>query len=389
LQNKIFLTIFGEFYFVKNNFAQLINNIFRIFVIIKIKKYEAKNQKDFLQVTKNMFDKKIAVVGAGAWGTALAIILSQKIPSHNNILLWCFEKETVDEIEMNRTNTDFLSDVDIPQNIIPVSDFSEIRNADIIVNAVPTQFISTVYSQINFSLENKIIVNAAKGIEKNTLKRISEIFNEKYGVKSENYAVISGPSHAKEVAKGTPTAVLTASVNIELAKSIRELFSTKTFRVYSATDVIGCELGGALKNVIAIAAGIVDGLKLGDNTKAALITRGLAEIARLGIAIGANSHTFSGLSGLGDLIVTCDSEQSRNRKVGELIAKGMSLQEIKPLNKSVAEGIDTTEATTQLAEKMKIEMPITEQIYDILYKNVNLKECINNLMERANKDEIW
>jgi len=339
-----------------------------------------------------MLNKKIAVIGAGGWGTALSITLSQKKISQNhtndNILLWCFEKETVDEIEMNHTNTDFLPDIDIPQNIIPVSDLSEIQDADIIVNAVPTQFINNVYSQINFSLENKIIVNSSKGIEKKSLKRIAEIFNG-LGVKPENYATISGPSHAKEVAKGHFTAVLVASTNEELAKSIRELFSTKTFRVYSSTDVIGCELGGALKNVIAIAAGISDELKLGDNAKAALISRGLAEMVRLGIALGANPHTFSGLAGLGDLIVTCNGEQSRNKKVGEFLAKGMSLQEIKSQNKTVAEGVDTAESTMQLAEKMNVEMPITKQIYDILYKNVALKGSLNNLMERENKDEAW
>jgi len=337
-----------------------------------------------------MLNKKIAVIGAGGWGTALAITLSQKklTAENSNILLWCYEKETVDEIEMNHTNTDFLPDVEIPQNIIPVSDFSKIKDVEIIVNAVPTQFIRNVYSQINFSLENKIIVNSSKGIEKKTLKRIAEIFNE-LGVRNENYAAISGPSHASEVAKKQFTAVLVASTNYELAMSIRELFSTKTFRVYSSTDVIGCELGGALKNVIAIAAGISDELKSGDNTKAALISRGLAEMTRLGVELGANPQTFSGLAGLGDLVVTCDGEQSRNKQVGFLLAKGMTLQEIKSLNKTVAEGVDTTESTVHLAKKLNVEMPLTEQIYNLLYNNFTVKQCVNKLLDRESKNEIW
>ena len=338
-----------------------------------------------------MLDKKIAIIGAGGWGTALTVVLSQKMLTlnKNNILLWCYEKETADEIDMNRTNSDFLPEIEIPNNVIPVSDLTEIYNADVVVNTVPTQFINATYSQINFSLENKIIVNCSKGIEKKSLKRIFEIFNETNGVKAENYTVLSGPSHAKEVANNTPTALLAASTNIELAKEVRELFTTKTFRVYSSNDVVGCELGGALKNIISIAAGVVDGLKLGDNTKAALITRGLAEISRLGIAMGANPHTFGGLSGLGDLIVTCNSSHSRNRKVGELIAQGLTIEKIKVQNKMIAEGIDTAESANQLAKKMGIEMPITEQIYNIIYNAANPLECVNNLMLRESKNEIW
>lgn len=330
-------------------------------------------------------NKKIIVVGAGGWGTALAILLSQKV----NVKLWCHEKETADEIAMNRTNSDFLPNVEIPENITPVADFSHIEAAEIIVNTVPTQFIRSVYSQMDFSFENKIIVNGSKGIERNTFKRISEIFSEVVNIPAEKYVSLSGPSHAEEVAIGGITAVLAASENIELAKEVRDLFSNNLFRAYSSNDVIGCELGGALKNIISIACGIIDGLELGDNAKAALMTRGLAEIARLGIAMGANSLTFSGLSGLGDLYVTCASKHSRNRKVGELIGKGNNLKEVLYGRKMVTEGVYTTESVYQLAKKMNIPMPITEQIYNILYNETSVQDVVKILMNRNNKDEIW
>lgn len=334
---------------------------------------------------KFMKGKKIAVIGAGGWGTALSILLSGR----NDVLLWCFEKETVDEIEMNRTNADFLPGIELPNNIQPISDFNEIKDIDIIVNTVPTQFIRSVYSQVNFSFRDKIIINGAKGIEKKTFKRISEIFTEITDISSNNYVVLSGPSHAEEVAKSMATAVSVASSNLDLAKSVRDLFSTENFRAYSSDDVVGCELGGALKNIIAIAAGIVDGLGLGDNTKAALITRGVAEIARLGSALGANMLTFSGLSGLGDLIVTCTSRHSRNRKVGELIGQGVSMYEIIHKNKMVAEGIDTAESAYLLSQKIDVELPIVEQVYNIIYADLPVREGFISLMQRENKHEIW
>jgi len=334
-----------------------------------------------------MMNNKITVIGSGGWGTALAMLLASK---NDEVTLWCFEKETADEIAMNRTNSDFLPEIEIPDNVIPITDFSEIRDSDIIINTVPTQHVRSVYSKMDFSFKNKIFINGTKGIETKTLKRISEILIEVVDLDLNRYVVLSGPSHAEEVARGIPTALLAASINIELAKEVQTFFSTINFRVYSSCDIIGCELGGALKNVISIASGILDGLGFGDNSKAALITRGLAEIARLGVAVGASPLTFSGLSGLGDLIVTCSSKHSRNRKVGELIGKGKSLSEVlNKNNKTIAEGVSTAESAYQLSQIMNVSMPITEQTYNILFNGALPKDVAKILMLRDNKNEIW
>jgi glycerol-3-phosphate dehydrogenase (NAD(P)+) len=332
-----------------------------------------------------MRNRKIVVMGAGGWGTALSVVLAQQ----TKVLLWCYEKETVDEIEMNRTNSDFLPGVELHNNIVPISEFDAIKDADVIFNTIPTQHMREIYSQINFPLDKKVIVNGSKGLENNTFKRISEIFSEIIDIKPNNYVNLSGPSHAEEVAKGVPTAVLAASTNFDLAKSVRKLLATDVFRVYSSADVIGCEFGGALKNIIAIAYGIVDGLGFGDNTKATVITRGLAEISRLGLICGANPLTFTGLSGLGDLVVTCTSKYSRNREFGELIAQGFSIADIHNKNKMVAEGVPTTESAYYLSKKIGTEMPITEEIYKILYQNANPKDSVYSLYTRESKNEIW
>jgi glycerol-3-phosphate dehydrogenase (NAD(P)+) len=332
-----------------------------------------------------MENRKIVVMGAGGWGTALSMVLAQR----TEVLLWCYEKETIDEIEMNRTNSDFLPGVELHNNIVPISEFDAIKDADVIFNTIPTQHIREIYSQINFPLDKKIIVNGSKGLENNTFKRISEIFSETVDIKPSNYVNLSGPSHAEEVAKGVPTAVLAASTNFDLVKTVRELLTTDVFRVYSSADVIGCEFGGALKNIIAIAYGIVDGLGFGDNTKATVITRGLAEISRLGLICGANPLTFTGLSGLGDLVVTCISKYSRNREFGKLIAQGYSISDIHNRNKMVAEGVPTTESAYHLSKKLDAEMPITEEIYKILYQNANPKDSVYSLYTRESKNEIW
>jgi len=329
--------------------------------------------------------KKIIVMGAGGWGTTLALLLSKK----TDVQLWCYEKEIADEIELNRTNKDFLPDVELPENIFPFNNLEKLEEADIIINTIPTQFIRTIYSQIEFSVSDKIFVNGSKGIETKTLKRISEIFSDVINIKLDNYVSLTGPSHAEEVSKNTPTAVVAASINIDLARYIQDLMTTETFRVYSSTDVVGCELGGALKNVIAIAYGITDALGFGDNTKATVITRGLAEIIRLGNVFGANSNTISGLSGLGDLVVTCTSRHSRNRAVGELLGKGMSIQQIKSQNKMVAEGIETTQSAYLLAKQVKIDLPITEQVYNVIYNEMPTSQTATNLLTRTNKNELW
>lgn len=333
-----------------------------------------------------MNNKKIIVVGTGGWGTALAMQLASKF---ERVFMWSFEKATVDEINIQHTNNVFLPNVVLPNNIIATNDINEVPTFDVIVNTVPTQFIRNTYTPIASLLSNKIIVNGAKGIEQKTLLRIYDIFNEVVGLKPENYTVISGPSHAEEVSRYIPTTIVAASKNSELAKNVQVAFSTKSFRLYTSDDVIGCELGGALKNVIAITAGLIDGLNLGDNSKAALVTRGIAEIARIGTALGANYLTFAGLSGLGDLMVTCGSKHSRNRKVGELLGMGWNLDKIIKEHRTVAEGVYTTVSAYELSKKMNIEMPITEQTYKVLFEGIPAKDIVENLMTRKYNDEIW
>ncbi len=327
--------------------------------------------------------KKIIVLGAGGWGTALANLLSD----NHIVSLWSYEKSVCDEINYNHTNTVFLPSVELNPNIVAHSDLSEIENNEIILNTIPTQFIRENLKNYKELLNNKLIVNGSKGIEKDTLSRISQIFIDDYGVPPENFVALSGPSHAEEVSRKLPTAVVAASLEISTAKLIQKDFSTPEFRIYTSEDVIGTEIGGALKNVIAIAAGIIDGLKLGDNTKAALITRGIAELLRLGVACGAMPWTFSGLSGLGDLFVTCNSKHSRNRLVGELIGRGQKLSEIIASMKMVAEGVVTTESALNLGKEHKVEMPITEQVYKILFKDLDPLDAIKELLTRESKKE--
>ncbi len=329
---------------------------------------------------------EIIVVGAGGWGTALAMQLASK---YANVILWSFEELIAEEINTKHTNSIFLPNITLPQNIKAISNINDIIAYDYIVNTVPTQFIRNLYEPIGCYLKDKVIINGAKGIEQKTLLRISEIFEEVIDLRPENYVILTGPSHAEEVSLNIPTTIVAASKNLELAKYIQNSFSTKSLRIYTAKDVIGCEIGGALKNVIAITAGILDGLNLGDNTKAALITRGLAEIARLGVALGADYLTFSGLSGLGDLIVTCSSKHSRNRNVGELIGNGWTLEDIIKKHKTIAEGIYTTFSAYELAKKMNIEMPITIQTYKALFENISASLIVENLMSRKYNEEIW
>ncbi len=331
-------------------------------------------------------DNEIIVVGAGGWGTALAMLLGGK---GYNVKLWTHEPNIRDEINNLHTNSPYLPGARLPESIKATIDSKDIENASLIVNTVPTQFIRSLYRDYNFPMEGKIIVNGSKGIERKTLFQVSEIFSHSCGVSADNYVVITGPSHAEEVARESPTTVVAASENIELAKKVQGIFMTPNFRVYTSDDVVGCEIGGSLKNVIAIAAGIIDGLGMGDNTKAALITRGLAELTRLGIAHGANPLTFSGLSGLGDLFVTCNSKHSRNRSVGEAIGKGKTINEITSETKTVAEGISTSESAYCLGKKHRVEMPITEEIYKILFEAKKPLDAIGDLMVRQSKREWW
>lgn len=334
-----------------------------------------------------MNKNKFAVIGAGGWGTALAIQLSKK----HDVIIWAYEEAISEEINSQHTNNLFLPKITLPTNIRATSRLHDISECEYIINTVPTQHIRGVYKNISNEIINnsKVIINGAKGIERQTLMRISEIFSEVCGISLENYVVLTGPSHAEEVSRNIPTTIVAASNNLELAKQTQEIFSNESLRVYSSDDVIGCELGGALKNIIAVTAGMLDGLLLGDNTKAALITRGLAEMTRLGVALGANPLTFAGLSGLGDLVVTCNSLHSRNRKVGELLAQGWDLEKIIQTHKTVAEGVTTTESALQLSRKVNVEMPITEQTFKALFEKHPVKEIITSLMSREYRNEIW
>ena len=331
--------------------------------------------------------QKIGIIGAGGWGTSVAKVLSE---NNHKVILWSHEKDVVDDINKLHENSKYLLGVSLRNlHIKATYEVSDLRFCDFYVLAVPTQYIREVFDLYNFHLKDKIIVNLSKGIEKNTLMRVSQILRDVAGINEQQYVVLTGPSHAEEVSRHTPTTIVAASEVIENARHIQKIFTNQYFRVYTSEDVVGCEIGGALKNVIAIAAGIIDGLGIGDNTKAALLTRGLAGMSRLGVTLGANPITFSGVSGLGDLFVTCNSRHSRNRYVGEQIGKGRKLKDILSEMKMVAEGVETTISAYQLSQKHKVELPITEQVYRILFDDVNPLEAIANLMMRETKHEWW
>lgn len=330
--------------------------------------------------------ENICVTGSGSWGTTLARVLAE---NGFNVFIWSNEKEVADEINSSHTNSIYLPGIVLPANII-ASNLPEILNSsELIVNTIPTQYIRSSIIKQNLPFANKFVVNCSKGIELNTLNRISEIFHEVSDVTADRFAVLTGPSLAREVANHEPTTLVTASKNHELSVLIQNTFSNSYLRVYSSYDVIGCELGGALKNVIAIAIGMVNGLGYGDNAKAALLTRGIAEITRLGHLLGARKITFAGLSLLGDLFVTCTSELSRNRQLGVEIGKGASLAQIQAKTKTVAEGVETTRALFSLAEELDIEMPITEELYNILFKGAPARNAIDSLMNRDLEKEWW
>ncbi|MBX3042135.1 MAG: NAD(P)-dependent glycerol-3-phosphate dehydrogenase [Candidatus Kapabacteria bacterium] len=333
-----------------------------------------------------MENLNIGVLGAGGWGTSLALVLSS---NGYEVTLWSHDENLVSIINQTRKNPDYLPGVEIDNSISVTSNTALLADCEWLVNTIPTQFIKSTILNYNLPMKNKFIINGSKGVEVETLCRISEIFQKSGDIDSSHFAVLTGPSHAEEVSRKTPTTIVGASENIIFAHEIQQVFSNEYFRVYASDDVTGCELGGSLKNVIAIAAGIIDGLGLGDNTKAALITRGLAEISRLGVAMGAKAITFSGLSGLGDLFVTCNSRHSRNRKVGELLGSGLTLEDITSQMKMVAEGVYTTKAAIELGKKHNVEMPISEQVYRILFENVKPMEAIHDLMTRQSKREWW
>lgn len=330
---------------------------------------------------------KIGILGAGGWGTALSITLHE---NNHLIKIWTHEDYVADEINKQHTNSIFLKGVSVPDSVTATTKLGDLKDSDLFVIAIPTQHIRSVLTLKSLpKIKDKIVLSVSKGIEKDSMMRVSEIIKNTIKLPTEQFVIMTGPSHAEEVARKQPTTVVAASENIATAKVIQSVFMTNYFRIYTSDDVIGCEIGGSLKNVIAIAAGIIDGLKLGDNTKAALITRGLAEITRLGVSIGANAVTFSGLSGLGDLFVTCNSKLSRNRYVGEQIGIGKSVKEIQKNMEMIAEGIYTTESAYFLAKKHNVEVPIIEQMYHILFKGKKPSKAIEDLMTRQSKREWW
>ena len=329
----------------------------------------------------------IAIIGAGSWGTALAIVLA---PRFERIRLWAYETDLVARMASTRINDVFLPDLKLPASVEPVSELpAALDSATIIVGVMPSRFARKLYSAMLPELHPAMrFVSATKGLENTTLLRMSEVARQVIGEKFEpRIAVLSGPTFAKEVARGEPTAVVISSADRELASSIQRDFSGPTFRLYTNDDPAGVEIGAALKNVIAIGAGICQGLGLGNNSIAALITRGLAEISRLSVAMGGNPKTLAGLAGLGDLVLTCTGELSRNRSVGLQLAKGRTLADIVGSMTMIAEGVETTAAAVDLARKFKVDMPITQQMDSILRGGRSPRDAIRELMERTLKNE--
>jgi len=331
------------------------------------------------------FTKNTTIIGNGGWGTALAILLQKK---GFEITIWGHDKSYTDYLSKKRENSKYLKGIPIPPQINITSDISKsLMDVSFIVSATPTPYLRSVLTKFKDVYNNGThIVSITKGIENETLLRPSEIIQEIFG--ESPVTVLLGPSHAEEVAHNLPTTIVASSQDAQLAQNIQDIFITDRFRVYTNPDIIGVELGAAMKNVIAIAAGICDGLKLGATSKAALITRGLTEISRLGVAMGAQRSTFSGLSGLGDLITTCISPYGRNRWVGEQIGKGGKLQEVLENMAQIAEGVWTTKSATKLSEKYRIEMPITNEIYHVLFNDKKPLDAVNHLMMRSPKSEV-
>lgn len=327
----------------------------------------------------------ITVIGGGSWGTTLAYILSDK---GYDVTLWVHEGPLVEEIISTRCNSIYLPGVRLPDELKVTDSVQEsVTKARYVINAVPTQFTRSVFKEAapHISAE-AIIVSVSKGIERGTLLSVSSILKE---LSSQQVAVLSGPSFAKEVIRKLPTAVTIATEDKTAGFILQEIFNTNSFRVYTHDDVVGAELGGALKNVMAVAAGISDSLGFGDNARASLITRGLAEMTRLGVAMGANERTFSGLSGIGDLVLTCTSRLSRNYTVGTKLGQGMKLGDILAETQSVAEGVATAESAYELSQKYAIEMPIVEQIYRVLYEDKDPFFAAKDLMDRTLKSEFY
>ena len=332
--------------------------------------------------------ERVTILGAGSWGMAVSHLLAE---NGHEVILWEHDPADLKKLRADRSNPDRLNGFRLSETVNVTGDLqASLVGAALVLLVVPSQFVRGVLIKASqFLSPDQAIVSLAKGIETSSLKRMTEVISELTNHKPDALAVLSGPSHAEEVVQDIPTTVVTASDSDELAGRIQRLLSTSTFRVYQSDDVTGVELGGALKNIIAIAAGIADGLGMGDNSKGALLTRGMAEITRLGVACGARADTFAGLSGFGDLMTTCFSRHSRNRQVGEQISKGKTLEEILAGMTMVAEGVETTRSALKLAEKSGVEMPITAEVHAVLFEGKNLAEAVNDLMGRKLRAEIW
>ncbi len=327
--------------------------------------------------------KKIAIIGSGSWGVALGIYLALQ---GNEIKIWSFSEEEKDKIN-NEKKCVFLPKVTIPENITCTNSYEEaLKDAEIILHVTPSKFVrNTIKGYKEFVKENQMVIMCSKGFEAESLSTLDEVVEEE--LPNIKYGILSGPSHAEEVSLNIPTALVIASKDENVRETISETFKSNTLRIYTSKDVKGVELGGALKNIIAFCAGISVGLNLGDNTFAALATRGLVEITRLGTIMGGEAKTFYGLTGLGDLIVTCGSMHSRNRRAGEMIGKGFSIEEARKEIGMTIESVDNIDVAYQLAKKYNIEMPIVESVYNVLYNGLDPKEAVNTLMTRSLKEE--
>lgn len=324
----------------------------------------------------------IAIIGSGSWGVALGIYFSKL---GNNVKIWSFMQEEADLIN-NERKCKFLPGVDIPDNIECTLSYEEaIKTSEIIFHVTPSKFTRNIVKEYKQYVTNQPVIICSKGFESDSLKTLDEVLSEE--MPNAKIGVLTGPSHAEEVSRDIPTVLVVASKYDELNTMVQDNFMSKTLRIYTSNDVRGVELGGALKNIIAFCAGAAAGIGLGDNSFAALITRGLTEITRLGVALGGEKETFYGLSGLGDLIVTCSSEHSRNRKAGLLIGKGKSLEETKKEVGMTIESIDNIEVAYKLAKNNNIEMPIVNTVYDVLYNNLDPKTAVEMLMTRDKKSE--
>lgn len=329
---------------------------------------------------------KAAIIGAGSWGTALSILLNN---NGHDVTIWSHSEKEIEMLQNEREHKTKLPNIKIPEEITLTTNLeTAITNKDFIVMAVPSHAVrNTAKLMKEYVHKNQIIVDVAKGIEETTLMTLSQQIEEE--IPQANVAVLSGPSHAEEVSRGLPTIVAIGAKDKQTAIYLQEIFTNETFKVYITSDVLGMELGGSLKNVIALAAGIADGLGYGDNTKAALITRGIKEIAQLGAAMGGKPETFNGITGVGDLIVTCASVHSRNRKAGYLLGQGMTMQEAMHEVNMVVEGVYSTKAAYKLGQKYKVDLPIINQVYSVLFENKNVAESVKELMLRNTKTEYF